>query len=85
MWSGASCRIGEAAVAVADQDGEAVRGLIDDHDIVAAVPGEVARDQADRSARTSSRPDLPAVVIRPYEARARAESERLREGVRSDR
>ena len=41
-------RVGEAAVAVAAQDGEAVRALIDDHDIVAAVAGEVSRDQADR-------------------------------------
>ena len=46
-------RIGKAAGAVGRQDGEAVRVLIDDHDIVAAVAGEVARDQADRSGRTS--------------------------------
>ena len=49
----AELRVGEAAGAVGGQDGEAVRALIDDHDIVAAVAGEVARDQADRLRRTS--------------------------------
>ena len=33
----AELRAGEAAVTVGDQDGEAVRPLIDDHEIVAAV------------------------------------------------
>ena len=45
-------------------DGKAVRVLIDDHDIVAAMTGEIARDEADR---LSERADtgVPALVLRP--------------------
>ncbi len=41
-------RAGEAADAVGDQDGEAVCPLIEDHEVVLAVPREIAHDQADR-------------------------------------
>ncbi len=74
-------RVGEAAVAVGGQDGEAVRALIDDHEIVAAVAGEVARDQADR---LRERADGRAAGgrVQAVQAGAGAESQRLAEGVR---
>ena len=74
-------RVGEAAGAVGGQDGEAVRVLIDDHDIVAAVAGEVARDQADRL-RERADGRTAGGRAQAVEARAGAESQRLAERVR---
>ena len=55
--------------------------LIDDHEIVAAVSGEVSRDQADRlRERTDDR--SAGGRVQAVQARAGAESQRLAEGVR---
>ena len=56
-------RVGEAAVAVGGQHGEAVRPLIDDREVVAAVAGEVARDQADRLGEGTDWSDCPEVAL----------------------
>ena len=55
--------------------------LIDDREIVAAVPGEVSRDQADRL-REGADDRAAGGRVQAVQARAGAESQRLAEGVR---
>ena len=74
-------RVGEAAVAVANQESEAVSVLIDDNDIVVAVAQEISGHQADRL-RERADGGTARSGVEPVKPRAGAKTQRLAERVR---
>src|SRR5262249_7966163 len=75
-------RVGEAALAVVGQDGEAVAAAVDDEKIVASGAGEVASDQADRLLQAGDRRSGGGGV-QAVQSRAGTEAINLCEGVMS--
>ncbi len=73
-------RVGESARSVGGQDRQAVRALVDGHDVVEPAAREVARDQADSLRERADRRSARGRAL-TKEARAGAESQRLGERV----